>query len=78
MDDPLAVYLNDHLAASVGALELLDHLIASIESEELGAFLTRLRAEIAEDQAVLTDLLKHVGEKESAIRKAGAWMWPPT
>jgi len=70
----LTTYLNDHLAASVGAIELLDHLIASAETEELTTFLKALRAEIAADQAVLKSLLQKAGGSESAVRKAGAWM----
>ena len=70
----LLIYLNDHLAASVGALELLDNLISSSEGAELTAFLTKLRDEIAEDQTVLKDLLQRLGGSESAVRKAGAWV----
>jgi hypothetical protein len=69
---PLHTYLNDHLAGSVAALDLLDHL------RETGApgaeFLTALRDDIAADQQVLQDLLRAVGGEESRVRQAGAWL----
>ena len=69
----LRTYLNDHLAGSVAAVELLDHL-ADLHSDPEGKrFFTELRAEVEEDQEVLQQLLETVGGKESAVRKAAAW-----
>jgi hypothetical protein len=70
----LSVYLNDHLAGSVGALEMLDGLIQTHESKPLEAFLTQLRRDIESDQNELKVLIKRIGIDESAMRKAGAWM----
>ncbi len=70
----LQTYLNDHLAGSVGALELLDHLIKTSNDPAFRAFLTELREEISADQGVLQDLLRQVGGEESTMRKAGAWI----
>jgi hypothetical protein len=70
----LSAYLNDHLAGSVAALELVDHLIASKPSTSLGVILDDLRAEIAADQRVLHDLIEALGARESAGRKAVAWL----
>jgi hypothetical protein len=70
----LQTYLNDHLAGSVGALEMLDHHIASLESPEMRTFLARLREEIGEDQNELKELLHRVNGRESDLRKAGAWL----
>jgi hypothetical protein len=68
-----ATYLNDHLAGSVAALELLDHLIKVYQDKPLGNFFHELRADVKADQAVLQMLVQRFG-KESAIRKAGAWI----
>lgn len=73
MTDNLGIYLNDHVAGSVMALELLDHLIDLPEAPEPG-LLTQLRSEIQEDQQVLRQLLRSVGAKESPVRKAAAWL----
>jgi len=70
----LHLYLNDHLAGSIAALELVDHLIDTSNDPTLKAWLIDLRREIEVDQNVLQDLLRQVGAEESAMRKAGAWI----
>jgi len=73
MSENLGTYLNDHVAGSVLALELLDHLIDLPEALDR-KLLAQLRAEIQEDQDVLRQLLRSVGAKESTARKAAAWL----
>jgi hypothetical protein len=73
-NDDLAIYLNDHLAGSIGALELLDHLIEACEGKPIERFCKDLRAEISADQDELRELLRVFEVKESSIRKAGAWI----
>lgn len=73
MED-LTSYLNDHLAGSVGALELLDRLVETYHGKPLGRFFAELRDEIEADQEVLKELIASLGEEESAVRKAGAWI----
>jgi hypothetical protein len=70
---PLTTYLNDHLAGSVAALELLDHLLTLPHGVERAAFMD-LRTEIEKDQRVLQQLLGALGAKESRVRKAAAWL----
>ena len=72
--DNLTSYLNDHLAGSVGALELVDRLIDTYRGKRLEKFFGELRSEIEADQETLKELIASFGEKESAIRKAGAWV----
>ncbi len=73
MED-LSSYLNDHLAGSVGALELLDRLMKIYKGKPLERFFRDLRDEIDADQETLKELIANLGEKESAVRKAGAWV----
>ncbi len=73
MSENLGTYLNDHVAGSVLALELLDHLIDLPQAPDR-KLLTQLRIEIQEDQDVLRQLLRSVGAKESTARKAAAWL----
>ena len=61
-------------AGSVGALELLDHLIETYQGEPFEEFFQNLRDEIDADQETLQDLIEKLGEKQGAIRKAGAWV----
>jgi hypothetical protein len=72
--DNLATYLNDHLAGSVAALNMIDHLINTFEKKPLAQFFRDLRGEIAADQADLQWLIEKLEKKPNAIRKAGAWV----
>jgi hypothetical protein len=72
--EELSSYLNDHLAGSVGALELLDRLVDIYQGKPLERFFRELRDEIDADQETLKELIAKLGEKESAVRKAGAWI----
>jgi hypothetical protein len=69
----LATYLNDHLAGSVAALELLD-LLVSIRPEAERESYRRLRNDIEEDQRLLQQIIQRLGSKESRVRKAAAWL----
>jgi hypothetical protein len=66
-------YLNDHLAGSIGALELLAHSAKLYRGKPLGAFFTDLESEIKADQDRLRDLMRCLGVEESKVRQAGAW-----
>jgi hypothetical protein len=74
MSKNLITYLNDHLAGSVAALELLDHLIETYQGKPLERFFKDLRSDIDADQGELQDLIERLGEKESLVRKAGLWV----
>jgi hypothetical protein len=50
-------YLNDHLAGSVGALELIAHCAHLYEGKSLGLFFAEMEAQIGADQATLRDLM---------------------
>lgn len=70
----LTNYLNDHLAGSIGALELLDRLIDTYRDKALEHFFRNLRDDIRLDQEQLKELMQRLGAEESAVRKAGAWV----
>jgi hypothetical protein len=70
----LDLYLNDHLAGSVSALELLEHCAQLYKDEPLGLFFSQIHAEIRADQTKLRDVMRSLGIKESNLRKAGAWV----
>lgn len=72
--DGLITYLNDHLAGSVAALELLDHLIGLQQGTAVEHALAVVRTEVEEDQQTLQSLLREVGGKESRVRQAAAWL----
>ena len=70
----LIIYLNDHLAGSVAALELLDYLIRLRRGTEGERALAAVRTEVEEDQQTLQGILGEVGGKESRVRQAAAWL----
>jgi|SRR5205823_790512 len=67
-------YLNDHLAGSVGALELIDHWSKLFDGKPLAKFLAELRGDVEADQETLRELMRALGTKESGVRPAGAWV----
>jgi hypothetical protein len=69
----LPTYLNDHLAGSVAALEMIDHIMAANKATPLHAFLAAMKIEIDADQETLKQIVAAVGAKESATRQAMAW-----
>ena len=66
-------YLNDHLAGSVSALELIAHWAEVHRGKPLGSFFREIEKEIKADQETLRDVMRTLGINESKIRKAGAW-----
>ena len=66
-NERLAIYLNDHLAGSVIALEMLQDLADDPE-------IAQLREEILADREVLERLLARTGSEISQPRQAAAWL----
>ena len=66
-NERLAIYLNDHLAGSVIALEMLDDLADD-------PTLADLRQEILADREVLERLMASTGAEISQPRQAAAWL----
>jgi hypothetical protein len=73
-NDALNTYLNDHLAGSAAAIDLLDHLIEMADPPAGTEFLKWLRGEFAEDRAVLEDVIRRVGGDASTLRQMGGWI----
>src|SRR5687767_12494247 len=70
----LTTYLNDHLAGSVAALELVRHLHETSKGTARERLFATLKTDIEEDQTVLQSLLQQVGGRESKVRRAAAWL----
>lgn len=74
MSQPLVTYLNDHLAGSAAALELLEHLADRHAGTDLGHFFRDLHREVDGDRHVLQNLLASVGGRESGLKHVAAWV----
>jgi hypothetical protein len=66
-------YLNDHLAGSISALELIAHWVEVHKGEPLGRFFVETEREIKADQDTLRDVMRTLGVEESKVRQAAAW-----
>ena len=66
-------YLNDHLAGSISALELIAHWVEAHKGEPLGMFFVETEREIKADQDTLRDVMRTLGVEESKVRQAAAW-----
>jgi hypothetical protein len=73
-NDHLAVYLNDHLAGAVAAIELLEHVEKTQAGTPVARALSELRADIEADRVTLESFMKGLHVTESAPRKATAWL----
>jgi hypothetical protein len=70
----LDTYLNDHLAASVGAIELLDYLASAYKDSAIGQFALDLHEEVSADQHELKAIMKGLNIGLSVPRRVSAWV----
>ncbi len=74
MSDPLGVYLQDHLAGSVHAIELLEFIRDQHANDPLGPFAAQLLAEIEVDRNVLRGITERADVGSDGVKEAGAWL----
>jgi hypothetical protein len=70
----LATYLNDHLAGSVAALDLLTHLQTLYAGTPFAGVLASLAADVAADRQELEALLGQLQIPVSRTRQVTAWL----
>lgn len=70
----IATYLQDHLAGSVVALELLEHLEKAHADSGLAQFFAALRADITADRTELERLMDRLAVSGGRLRSAVAWI----
>jgi hypothetical protein len=73
-NESLATYLNDHLAGSVVALELLDHLEEDGAGTADASLLAGIHADIEADRQELEAFMARLGIAASTPRKATGWL----
>ena len=71
--EALSIYLNDHLAGSVAAIDLLDHLIADDPEPALERELVDLQSRLQLEQRTLRTVIEAIGS-ESKLGQAMAWV----
>ena len=70
----LTAYLNDHLAGSVGAIEMVARAIEQNAGTPFARRLEGVLEEIKSEQQVLKDLIAGIGGEQNPVKKAGAWL----
>ncbi len=70
----LAIYLNNHLAASVTALELLSSLETEQANTDLANFAAQLRSEIEAEQQQLENLMEQLQISKNRPRQVAGWL----
>jgi hypothetical protein len=70
----LATYLNNHLAASVTALELLSSLETAQANTDIERFASELHAEIEAEQQELEDLIDRLQITKNKPHQAAGWL----
>jgi hypothetical protein len=70
-EEHLRIYLNDHLAGSSAAIELLTELRKADGFED---WADRLRSEITQDREALERLMRDLNIARSTARQATAWL----
>lgn len=71
--DALTHYLQDHLAGSVAALQLMETLADHERGRPLETALRALHTEVSEEQQVLREILQRLDGGESRLKQAAAW-----
>ena len=71
--DPLGIYLNDHLAGATAGLELARRVAGAGQMPADTATLQRLAAEIAQDRAALLDIMRALGVPVRSYKVWAAW-----
>jgi hypothetical protein len=71
---PLDNYLEDHLAGSVQAIELIESIRDHHRNEELGGFASQLLLEVKSDQKILMQIAEAIGDGGSSLKNTAAWI----
>jgi len=74
MDDPLAVYLHDHLAGSSFAVELLEKLGSKYTGTPSGDVARELLEHVQIDRETLEQLIERVGKANTDLYDALGWV----
>lgn len=69
----LRIYLNDHLAGAIGAIELTRRTIGNNTGTKLGEDLQELLVEIEEDRRTLERIMERLGLPKDPVKQAAAW-----
>jgi hypothetical protein len=70
----ISIYLNDHLAAATGLLELARRAAGENRGSDHGELLARLELEVAEDRSALREIMSALGVAPDPLKMIGGWV----
>src|SRR4029450_4368014 len=73
-NEPLGIYLNDHLAGSAAGAELAAKLRDNKKGTELGKLMAALHHDISQDKDALEELMRHLEVERHPVKEAAGWM----
>jgi len=71
--DPLGIYLNDHLAGATAGLELARRIAGAGQLPADAGTLQRLAADIAQDRSALIDMMRALGVPVRSYKVFAGW-----
>lgn len=71
MSDSIHTYLNDHLAGSAAALDLIEALKNQVEDDDFRAALEGVHGEILEDRETLVSIMERLGIAQTTVKQLG-------
>lgn len=74
MDSDLVRYLNDHLAGSAGAVDLIQSITDSQDDPEAILFFSELKSKVEDERIVLKSLIAKLGHTESGMLQMAGTM----
>src|SRR6266550_7171461 len=74
MENPLAIYLHDHLAGAALAMDLLGAMRDKHPADPLGDFAALILSEVEADRAMLKNLADRIGSGSSQLKEFSAWL----
>lgn len=73
-DNPIDVYLTDHLAGAMLGSDLAEQLRAQNLGTPLGLLMESLALEIEQDRQTLMELMQHMDASKNPVKQATAWI----
>jgi hypothetical protein len=70
----LRIYLNDHLAGSIGGIELAKRSLSNNRGTRLGQFLSKLLADIEADRISLEQIMDRFGVSKDPVKQTVGWL----
>ena len=70
MEDPIRVYLHDHLAGSGFAIELLQKLAKEYPQHQTGIISQEILSEVRKDRETLEGIIERIGKSHTDLKDA--------